>query len=123
MGGKLIMNDTLRISKAQGFPDFLDIQAHLKQPYDISLLDGKTFTFIKPDIRAYQPHPIRVSWVEDIDGKWLYWGMISILRTTHDFEAGTTSGIYRVVKLFRPEEMKLYFDCKDGVESNNFFRE
>lgn len=123
MGGKFICNDTLRISKAQGFPEFLSLEKHLNTPYSLEELKGKVFSFTKPDLRIYQPMPIRVSWVEDIDGKWVYWGMIEVMQTTLDFEKNTTSGTYKIVKLFNPEQMRAYFDMKDGVEKNNYFKE
>ncbi len=115
------MYDTLRISKAQGFPEFLSLETHLQAPYSLKDVEGKIFSFTKPDLRLYQPTPIRVSWVEDVEGKWVYWGMINILETTLNFENNTTSGIYKVVKLFTPEQMRDYFDMKDGVEANNYF--
>ena len=121
MGGKFITNDTLRISKEQGFPAFLDLETHLAKPFTLADVEGQTFSFTKPDLRLYQPTPIRVSWVEDINGKWVYWGMIRVLSTTLDFEKNTTSGLYQVVKLFTPEQMRSYFDMKDGVEDNNYF--
>lgn len=121
MGGKFIINDTLRISKDQGFPSHLNVENHLRSPYADSDIVGKIFTFTKPELRLYQPYPIRVSWVEDVEGKWVYWGMITILQTTLDFEKNKTSGTYRVVKLFSPQGMKDYFDMKDGVEPNNYF--
>ncbi len=121
MGGKFICNDTLRISKAQGFPDFLSLEKHLQAPYSLHDVEGKIFSFNKPDLRLYQPTPIRVSWVEDVNGKWVYWGMINILETTLNFENNTTSGTYKVVKLFTPQQMRDYFEMKDGVVANNYF--
>ncbi len=33
------LNDTLQITKAQGFPEFLDIKNHLQNPYSINKLE------------------------------------------------------------------------------------
>ena len=60
MGSFIELNDTLRITKEQGFPDFLDIKTHLQTPYTMQDVEGKEFTFTaKEKIRVYQQPPVR----------------------------------------------------------------
>lgn len=80
MGATIEINDTLRISKAQGFPAELDIKKHLINPYSLDAVAGKVYEFTnKPKIRVYKIPPVRNFLVEDVDGKWLYWGLVQIL--------------------------------------------
>lgn len=110
MGSMIELNDTLRISKEQGFPEFLDIEKHLTQPYSFDEVKDKVFEFqAKTGIRVYQQPPVRNFLVEDLDGKWLYWGLCFITEITHDYVNGVTSGKYNIVQLNTPEEMKQHF--------------
>ncbi len=110
MGSFIEINDTLRITKAQGFPSELDIAKHLKNPYTLSDVEGKVFAFTaKPKIRVYKAPPVRNFLAEDIDGKWLYWGLCYITEITHDYEAQVTSGKFKIVRINTPEEMQQMF--------------
>lgn len=110
MGSFIELNDTLRITKEQGFPDFLDINKHLESPYTMKDVDDKEFVFTSKDkIRVYQQPPVRNFLVEYIDAKWLYWGLCFITEIRHDYVNGVTSGKYKIVRLNTPEEMKHHF--------------
>lgn len=110
MGSFIELNDTLRISKEQGFPEFWDIEKHLEKPFEFADVEGQIFEFHdKEKIRVYQQPPVRNHLVEDVGGKWLYWGLCYITEITHDYEKGTTSGKYKIVRLNTPEEMKEHF--------------
>ena len=110
MGSYIETNDTLRITKDQGFPAELDLDTHLKTPYSIDAVEGKVFRFkSKPSVRIYHAPPVRNFLVEDRDGKWVYWGLCFILEVTHDYEKKETSGKFKVVRLNSPEEMKEMF--------------
>lgn len=110
MGSMIELNDTLQISKEQGFPEFLDIEKHLVHPYSFDEVKDKVFEFrAKQKIRVYQQPPVRNFLVENLDGKWLYWGLCYITEITHDYENGMTSGKYKIVRLNTPEEMKEHF--------------
>lgn len=70
MGSLIEINDTLRITKEQGFPDELDLQTHLQNPYTIDAVKDKVFHFTsKSKIRIYKIPPVRNFLAEDIDGK------------------------------------------------------
>lgn len=110
MGSMIELNDTLRISKEQGFPEFLDIKKHLVEPYSFDEVKDEVFEFrAKQKIRVYQQPPVRNFLVEDLNGKWLYWGLCYITEITHDYENGVTSGKYKIVQLNTPDEMKQHF--------------
>lgn len=123
MGSFIELNDTLRISKEQGFPNGLDIELHMQNPYDFSQVDGKIFEFnAKEKIRVYQQPPVRNHLVEDLDGKWLYWGLCYITEITHDYVNGVTSGKYKIVRLNTPDEMQQHFRLTHIVNlDQNYF--
>ena len=59
--------------------------------------------------------------MQDLDGKWLYWGLCHILEITHDYEKKETSGKFIIISLNSPEEMKKAFDLIDQRPENNYF--
>ncbi|MDL2235701.1 hypothetical protein LJC07_06055 [Christensenellaceae bacterium OttesenSCG-928-L17] len=124
MGSFIEINDTLRITKEQGFPKELDLEAHIKTPYQIDSVKDKVFSFSsKPKIRVYQQPPVRTFLVEDVEGKWVYWGLVYILSIHHDYEKGETSGTYKIIRLNSPEEMKQMFNLAHfNKPEENYFR-
>ena len=81
MGCFYEINDTLLLTKAQGFPsDILNIERHLKTPITLKDVEGKIFSFKnKPAARAFQLDPVRVYLFENTkDDKWLGWGSVFI---------------------------------------------
>ena len=107
MGSKIELNYVLQITKKQGFPKELDYERHKKKPFTTDDFKDKIFEFKdKPSIRLFQLPPVHVFLAENIKGKWLYWGQIEITELTHNNIAQTTSGKFRIVKIFSPEEMK-----------------
>lgn len=110
MGSFIEINDTLRISKTQGFPAELDIKRHVDKPIDFSVVKDKIFEFSSKDkLRVYQQPPVRNILVEDLDGRWLYWGLCYIIEVTHDYENQITKGKYKIVQLNSPQEMESHF--------------
>lgn len=110
MGSFIEINDTLRITKEQGFPRELDLEAHLKSPYSLDVVKDKIFRFTaKPKIRIFKIPPVRNFLVEDIGGKWVYWGLCHVLSVEHDNEKEETSGTFKIIRLNTPEEMKEMF--------------
>jgi hypothetical protein len=123
MGSFIEINDTLRINKEQGFPDFLEINAHLQTPFTLKGVEEKVFSFKdKPDIRIYKIPPVRNFLVEEVDGKWIYWGLCHILSVSHDYINKTTSGTFKIIYINNPEEMKRVFELTDQRDEVNFFR-
>jgi len=110
MGSFIEINDTLRITKEQGFPAELDLETHIKNSYNLDDIKDKVFSFkSKPKIRVYKIPPVRNFLVEDVNGKWVYWGLCYILSINHDYEKEETSGTFKIVRLNTPEEMKQMF--------------
>lgn len=123
MGSYFEINDTLQISKKQGFPsDELNLEKHLKNPYKTEDFEGKIFEFYdKPNIRNYQMPPVRNFLVENRDGKWIYWGLIHIIEVTHDYEKKTTSGKFKIIHINNLEQMKMAHNIIDRNNETNYF--
>jgi hypothetical protein len=122
MGSLIEINDTLRISKDQGFPAELTLERHLDTPWHTDELAGRTFSFhSKPAIRVYKLPPVRNFLVEDLGGKWVYWGLCHVLEVRHDYVARTTSGLYTITHLNTPDEMRQAFTLIDRVWENDWF--
>ena len=114
MGSYIEINDTLQITKEQGFPEELDYTKHKITPYTAQEFKDKIFEFKnKPNIRIYQMPPVRNFLVENIDGKWLYWGLIHIIEIKHDYINKTTSGKFKITYINKPEEMELAHNLID----------
>ncbi len=106
MGSIIEINDTLKISKDRGFPLCLSLEEHIKNPNDSEGLVGVEREFKNPGIRLYNLKPSRVFLVEELpDGKWLYWGHAQI--TTQMINQDSTSGKYKITKIYDPEYQRL----------------
>lgn len=122
MGSVITINDTLQLTKEQGFPDELNIEIHLKTPYKSNNFVDRTFKFKnKPGIRVYKTPPVRNFLVENKDGKWIYWGLVHILEITHDYKNQTTSGKFEIIYLYTPEEIRHAHNLIDRNEQTRYF--
>ena len=123
MGSMIELNDTLQISAEQGFPmNILDINRHLKNPYTTKDVDGKVFSFHnKSEIRMYKSPPVRNFLVQNINNKWIYWGLVHILEITHNYVNKTTSGKYKIIYINTPEEMKQAYHLIDQRPDFDYF--
>lgn len=123
MGSFIELNDTLQLTSDQGFPQELNLEKHLKNPYKTIDFEGEVFTFTnKPGIRIYKPPPVRNFLGENRDGKWVYWGLVHILETTCDYVNKTTSGRFKVIYINTPEEMKKAHELIDRNPDTAFFK-
>ena len=121
MGSYIEMNDTLQITKEQGFPEELDWKKHKITPYKAEQFEDKLFEFInKPNVRNYHMPPVRNFLVENINGRWLYWGLVHILEVNHDYINKTTSGKFKIVHINSPEEMKMAHSIIDRNKETYF---
>ena len=58
MGSFIEINDTLQITKDQGFPPELDIEKHLQKPFTADDFKDKVFAFHdKSEVRVYKLPP------------------------------------------------------------------
>ena len=124
MGTYIETNDTLQITREQGFPKELQYDRHLIKPFTADDFKDVIFEFKdKPNIRIYHRPPVRNFLVENINGKWLYWGLIHIIEINHDYIKGTTSGKYKIIYINTPEEMEQAHKLIDRNKDTNFFRD
>ena len=106
MGNNIEINDTLQLTREQGFPAELILEQHQEKPRRTEEFEGKTFEFKdKSGIRVYQSPPVRNFLVENRGGKWIYWGLVHVTEIHHDYLAKTTSGKFKIVYLYTPEEI------------------
>jgi len=113
MGSMIEINDTLQLTTAQGFPaDVLDLARHQKHPITIDQVKDRIFSFRdKPNARMFQLDPVRVYYVHNIDGKWLFWGHVFIqsLSITRDAKGNwITGGTYKIVALYPPQYQETF---------------
>ena len=122
MGSFIEINDTLQVTKEQGFPKELDIEKHLAYPFTAEAFSDQIFSFTdKPAIRIYKAPPVRNFLVENRDGRWIYWGLCYIIETTCDYEKKTTSGKFKILYINTPEEMKKAHDLIDRRPETKYF--
>lgn len=123
MGNIIEINDTLQLTKEQGFPIELDLENHLKNPYKTEDFSGKIFQFRnKLEIRIYKVPPVRNFLVENKSGKWIYWGLVHILEIIHDYTKKTTGGKFKIIYIYSPEEMKQAHELIDRNGDTRFFK-
>ena len=123
MGSMVEINDTLQLTREQGFPSELDLDRHLEKPIKLDDLRSVLFSFIgKNAIRNYQQAPTRCLLAENRNGKWIYWGLIHVLEVTHDYVLQTTSGKYKLAYIYTPEEMKIVHHLIDQRPEADFFK-
>lgn len=133
MGSYVEINDTLQLTSAQGFPDgIFDYECHQKTPVTLADVAGKVFEFKnKPSARLFQLDPVRVYFVHNIDGKWLFWGRVLIQSQeitkkleddgSWDGESWKTSGTYTILNVYDPEYQKT-FTYNEAPDDRNFFK-
>jgi len=122
MGSIIEINDTLQLTKEQGFPVELNLERHLKTPYKSEDFSDKIFEFKnKPEIRIYQAPPVRNFLVENREDKWIYWGLVYIFEITHDYAKKITSGKFKIIYIYFPEEMKKVHELIDRNRDRQFF--
>ena len=122
MGAIFEINDTLQITKEQGFPTELDLDQHERAPLKAESFKERVFEFKdKPAIRIYKPAPDKNFFVENRGGKWIYWGLVHIIEVTHDHLKQTTSGKYKIIYIYTPEEMRKVHDLADRRDDFKFF--
>ncbi len=123
MGSNIEINDTLQLTKEQGFPSELKIEEHLEKPYKTENFKERFFEFEnKPGVRVYKLPPVRNFLVENRDGKWIYWGLVHILEIKTDYLNKTTSGKFKIIYIYTPEEMKKAHDLIDRNKETQFFK-
>ena len=123
MGSFIEINDTLQITEEQGFPEVLNYEQHKVKPFTANDFKDKIFEFKnKPKVRIYKLPPVRNFLVQNIDGKWLYWGLVHVIEVVHDNIKQTTSGKFRIIYIYTPEEMKHAHRLIDRTKDTDFLK-
>jgi hypothetical protein len=123
MGSCVEINDTLQLTREQGFPRELKLERHLGKPYTTRQFRNKTFSFRnKPGVRIYHAPPVRNFLVENRGGKWIYWGLVHVLEVTHDYAKKMTSGKFKIISLYSPDEMRNAYGLVDRRRAKNFLK-
>lgn len=108
MGSTVRSNDTLQITDEQGFPTELDIHRHIRTPLVAEQFAGRVFAFQdKPSIRNFQQPPVQNFLVQNYQGMHIYWGLITMLTVTHDYQTNSTSGQYQIHTIYTLQEMQM----------------
>ena len=121
MGSDIELNDTLQITTQQGFPRELDLAQHMRSPIRVQDFDARIFEFQgKPGLRVYHAPPVRNFLVHNVDGKWIYWGLIHITELHLNYSNRTTSGKFRLLYLYTPDEMQAAHDLIDRNSATKY---
>ena len=89
----LVINDTLQLTKAQGFPDKLELNCE--------------YSFEKDKRRLYRLPPARVFLACNTNGKWDYFGEAQITELTILPLQEKTIGKFKLVKIYAEEHRKV----------------
>ena len=134
MGSFIEINDTLQLTKEQGFPiEIFNLERHRKNPITLQEVSGKIFKFKnKPSARVFQIDPTRVFLAHNIDGKWLFWGHVLIQsqtiekkltnKGTWDGTSWKTSGTYKIIDVYSPD-YQYTFTLNEAPENQNYFKQ
>ncbi len=115
-------NDTLQITREQGFPEELILEKHLEKPFIAEDFIEKVFEFSdKKNERIFQEPPIRNFLVENRNGKWIYWGLIHIFDVVYDPDTKTSSGKFKIIYIYTPKEMKMAHGMIDRNPETDYF--
>jgi hypothetical protein len=133
MGSHIEFNDTLQITREQGFPSHIfDRSSHVRHPVRLDQVAGQIFEFKdKSDARIFHTDPVRVYLVENTGGKWLFWGRVLIESQTiekkldahgkkWDGRSWKTRGLYRIVDVYDPHYQEI-FTRREAPPDRNYF--
>ena len=98
----LIINDTLQLTDAQGFPKKLEL--------------NREYSFEKDKRRLYRLPPARVFLAHNQNGKWDYRGEALITELTILPLESKTRGKFKVVKLYSEEHRKVLNENQQPAE-------
>ena len=111
----------MKISNERGFPKELNYDKHKIKQFTADDFKDRIFEFKnKPKVRIYKLPPVRNFLVQNIGGKWLYWGLIHVLEVVHDNVKQTTSGKFKITSIYTPKEMKSAHKIIDRNKDTDF---
>lgn len=122
MGSDIKINDTLQISIEQGFPEELKIEKYIDGSLDVSDFIGAEYQFSnKSGVRLYKVPPVRNFLVQNVKGKWIYWGLVHILNLSIDYVNQSTSGQFRIIYINSLEQMREAHQIIDRNKETQYF--
>ncbi len=133
MGSFVEINDTLQLTTEQGFPvHIFDLEKHQTTPITLKDVEGMVFEFKdKPSARIFQLDPVRVYYVHNVNGKWLFWGRVLIQSQhiqkllnddgTWDGESWKTSGTYTILNIYDPKYQHT-FTLNEAPDDRNYYK-
>lgn len=104
MGTTVEFKDTLKLTKENGFPSYINLERHVADSESSRIFLGKVISFRAKGEVVYNHFPARVFLVEDINGRWLYWGNGIVLEQT--IGDMITKGECIITKIYEPEFQK-----------------
>ena len=132
MGSSIEINDTLLLTTAQGFPALLSLDKHLVKPATIADIGDTLFSFTgKAGARLFHLAPVRVFLVQNIAGKWLFWGKAAVISQTIALTASPdeqapyeweTSGTFRVTEVYEPAYQRLA-TLRESAPGKSYFNQ
>lgn len=123
MGTQFTINDSLQITREQGFPKELVYEEHVKKNLKAEDFADRVFEFHdKAGLRVYQAYPTRNFLIENRDERWLYWGLVQILELHLDYVNKVASGKFKIIYINTPEEMKQVYQLTDRRPEFDFFK-
>lgn len=132
MGSVIELNDTLQITQEQGFPAHIFNRAsHVDRHVTLDQVRDTVFEFKdKLGARIFHTDPVRVYYVENVNGKWLFWGRVLIESQTiekardsngkWDGLSWKTRGTYRIIDVYDPRYQEVFTRHEAPPELNYF---
>ncbi len=125
MGSMIEINDTLQLTPEQGFPkEILNFKHHQKEAITINDIGNQAFEFKHKDgARVFHPSPTRCFLVENVDGKWLYWGKVIIVEQTISGDSSKnqmTSGKFKIIQIYN-SKYQIEVTKNESPEGKSYF--
>lgn len=129
VGSAIELNDTLQLTCEQGFPaEILDLERHKRKAIRLEDLQDLTFSFEnKEGARLFHLEPVRVYLVQNLGGKWLFWGHVYMQSQTiakaldaYGQWHWVSSGTYKIVELYDPLYQEI-FTKRESPAGKSYF--
>lgn len=106
MGSIVKMNAILKLTTEAGMPKELKL--------------GERYQFRLAGERIFQFHPVWVTLVHEINGKWKFVGQAHIMKQTIDSEEHTTTGEFLVTRIF-PEDAAEIISIYEAPDEESYY--
>ncbi len=123
MGSEVEFKDILKLTTEEGFPGSLSLNRHIRNPDSARDLVGLAFNFRKrrkpgeaPAI--YHDEYGKTILVQDVDGKWLFWGHAAVTELTRTPEY--MSGKAEVRQIYHPEFQRM-MTIEESPDGKSYF--